>query len=190
MLLLSLLGLFLRPPSAIGSAIGGAPSRLKRDIHTQAGVLNRLVLNRLGGSTLVFSDHGNSAVFLCFSRVLLGLRGQKILGVLGGFPWFLPEHQGMEDQGVVLQCLPTIRASPSTVGRAIGKADGPMGLDSEPFLKPIGRANSIRGQPEFASPSTVGRVIGKTDGPRFRAIPFTDLIGRANSTQGQPYTTS
>ena len=36
-----------RAPSAIESAIGGALSR----IHTQVGVLNRLVLNRLGGST-------------------------------------------------------------------------------------------------------------------------------------------
>ena len=74
-----------------------------------------------------------------------------------------------------------LRASPSTVGRAIGKTDGtwfgailetnwesqqysgtalgrlrlrleerlgkPMGLDLEPFLKPIGRANSTRGHP-------------------------------------------
>ena len=40
------------------------------------------------------------AVFLCFSRVFTGVkRGKKILGVLGGFPWFLPKHQGMEDQG-------------------------------------------------------------------------------------------
>ena len=37
-----------------------------------------------------------------------------------------------------------VRVSPSTVGRAIGK---PIDLDSEPFLKPIGRANSTRGQP-------------------------------------------
>ena len=26
-------------------------------------------------------------------------RGQKFLGVLGGFPWYLPKHQGKEDQG-------------------------------------------------------------------------------------------
>ena len=25
--------------------------------------------------------------------------GQKILGVLAGFPWYLPKHQGKEDQG-------------------------------------------------------------------------------------------
>ena len=36
-----------RTPSAIGSAIGKALSR----IHAQVGVLNRLVLNRLGDST-------------------------------------------------------------------------------------------------------------------------------------------
>ena len=76
---------------------------------------------------------------------------------------------------------PSVRVSPSTVGRVIGKTDGtwfgailetnresqqysgtalgrlrvrlvewlgnPMGLDSEPFLKPIGRANSTRGHP-------------------------------------------
>ena len=49
-----------------------------------------------------------------------------------------------------------------------------MGLDSEPSLKPIGRANSIRGQLLRVSPSTVGRAIEKTDVPRFRAIPETN----------------
>ena len=44
------------------------------------------------------------SVFLAF---LLGLRGIKILGVLCGFPWFLPKHQGMEDQGS--KALPAIR---------------------------------------------------------------------------------
>ena len=39
-----------RTPSAIRSAIGGAYLALSR-IHTQVGVLNRLVLIRLGGST-------------------------------------------------------------------------------------------------------------------------------------------
>ena len=38
--------------------------------------------------------------FSVFLRFLLGSEGLKILGVLGGFPWFLPKHQGMEDQGV------------------------------------------------------------------------------------------
>ena len=41
-----------------------------------------------------------SAVFLCFSRVFPGVRGVKILGVSGCFPWFLPKRQGMEDQGI------------------------------------------------------------------------------------------
>ena len=41
-----------------------------------------------------------SAAFLGFSRVFTVLeRGPKILGVLDGFPWCLPKHQGMEDQG-------------------------------------------------------------------------------------------
>ena len=39
-----------------------------------------------------------------------------------------------------------------------------MCLNSKLFLKPVGRANSTRGQP-WASPSTVWRSIGKTDGP-------------------------
>ena len=39
-----------RAPSAIESAIGRPYLALSR-IHTQAGALNRLVLNRLGGST-------------------------------------------------------------------------------------------------------------------------------------------
>ena len=36
---------------------------------------------------------------LLFSVFLLGSRGVKILGVLGGFPWSSPKHQGREDQG-------------------------------------------------------------------------------------------
>ena len=41
-----------------------------------------------------------SAVCLCFSRLFPGVGGvKKTLGVLDGFPWFLPKHQGMEDQG-------------------------------------------------------------------------------------------
>ena len=39
-----------RTPSAIGSAIGSPYLALSR-IQTQVGVLDRLVLNRLGGST-------------------------------------------------------------------------------------------------------------------------------------------
>ena len=39
-----------RTPSAIGSAIGRPYLALSR-IHTQIGILNRLVLNRLKGST-------------------------------------------------------------------------------------------------------------------------------------------
>ena len=43
---------------------------------------------------------GFSAVFPCFSRVFTGVeRGKKSLVFGGGFPWFLPKHQGMEDQG-------------------------------------------------------------------------------------------
>ena len=42
-----------------------------------------------------------SAVF--FLSVFLGVSGvqreQKFLGVLGGFPWCLPKHQGKEGQG-------------------------------------------------------------------------------------------
>ena len=41
-----------------------------------------------------------SAAFLCFSTGFTGVeRGNKIFGVWGGFPWLLPKHQGMEDQG-------------------------------------------------------------------------------------------
>ena len=39
-----------RTPSAIGSAIGRPYLALSR-IHAQVAVLNRLILNRLGGST-------------------------------------------------------------------------------------------------------------------------------------------
>ena len=42
-----------RTPSAIGSAIGRPYLALSR-IHAQAGVLDRLVLKRLGGSTAPF----------------------------------------------------------------------------------------------------------------------------------------
>ena len=42
-----------------------------------------------------------SAVFLCFSRIFSGGReGQKILGVSGGLPWFLPKHQEMGSSGL------------------------------------------------------------------------------------------
>ena len=41
-------------------------------------------------------------LLFCFSRVLLGLRGVKNPWRLGGFPLFLPKHQGMEDQGILL----------------------------------------------------------------------------------------
>ena len=45
-----------------------------------------------------------SAIFLCFSRVYAGVERGKILGVLGGFSWFLPQHQGMEGRGYDRVC--------------------------------------------------------------------------------------
>ena len=43
--------------------------------------------------------------FSCFCLDFKGFsgaeRGQKILGVLAGFPWYLPKHQGKEDQETV-----------------------------------------------------------------------------------------
>ena len=38
--------------------------------------------------------------FSVFLGILWGSEGQKFLGVLGGFPWYLPKHQGKEDQGI------------------------------------------------------------------------------------------
>ena len=53
-----------------------------------------------------------------FSRVLLGLwRVKKDLGVLGAFPWFLPEQQEMEDQGKTLTRTPT--GLPPFLGRPL-----------------------------------------------------------------------
>ena len=45
-------------------------------------------------------SQGNSLVFRVFPRYFSwGQEGLTILGVLDGFPWLLPKHQGMEDQG-------------------------------------------------------------------------------------------
>ena len=38
-------------------------------------------------------------LFSAFPGFSLWSRGVKTLGVLDGFPWCLPKHQGMEDQG-------------------------------------------------------------------------------------------
>ena len=53
---------------------------------------------------LVFSNQGNSLVFRVFSAAFFFSltvveRGLKILGVLDGFAWCFPLHQGMEDHG-------------------------------------------------------------------------------------------
>ena len=63
------------------------------------------------------------------------------------------------------------RVSPSTVGRAIGKTDGPrFGAIPETNRE----SQQYSGTALRASPSTVGRAIGKTDGPRLGAIPETN----------------
>ena len=59
-----------------------------------------------------------------------------------------------------------------------------MYLDFKLFLKPVGRANSTRGDSLRASPSTVCEErLGKS--MDVISEPFLKLIGRANSTQGQ-----
>ena len=66
---------------------------------------------------------GVSSVFSCFSGsvgFLLGSRGAKILG---GFPWLLPKHQGMEDQGCQASCRKR--------GWPLGKCGKPLGKFGE-----------------------------------------------------------
>ena len=45
-----------------------------------------------------------SDLFLYFCKVFSGVERSKNLGVLGGFPWLIPKHQGKEDQSRALQC--------------------------------------------------------------------------------------
>ena len=60
--------------------------------------------------------------------------------------WALIRSHSWNQSGVPTVLGDSLRASPSTVGRAIGKTDGPwFGAVSE--FKPIGRANSTRRQP-------------------------------------------